>query len=124
MAGCAITLVDLGTWEKGRGCISGIKGQWEWLVLVKRKKTFPCSFCGSIEREVTLLFSGKSLNLLLPALGPLVTTSSALSKLRVQNHPLRLAWSLQVTGVCRITILVTLVACPCDIFSPAVPRGV
>lgn len=40
MAGCAIAPMGLGTWEKGKGCIFGIKGQWEWLVLVKGKKTF------------------------------------------------------------------------------------
>lgn len=108
MAGCAIVPMGLGTWEKGKGCIFGIKGQWEWLVLVKGKKTFPCSFCSSREGgEVTSLFSGKSLNFSLPAPPPLATNSSALSKLRAQNHPLYLAESLQATGVHRITILVT-----------------
>lgn len=84
---------------------------------------FPCSFCSFEERvEVTSLFSGKSLNVSLPATGPLATISSTLSKLGVQNCPLHLNGFLRYTSVHRFTILVSLIAFHRHISSPADPR--
>lgn len=77
-----IAVMGLGIWEEGKASIFGITGPWEWLVLMKGKKTFPCSFCSFEERvEVISLFSGKSLNFSLPATGSLATIFSALSEL-------------------------------------------
>lgn len=99
--------MGLDTWEKERGYIFGIKGQWEWLILVK--ENIPCSFCSSRERDDFSVF-WEELEFLIAHPRTSGNNLFCPSKLGMMCHPLCLTWSLQASGVHRITVLVTLIS--------------